>query len=98
VRIDFAMNADGDNLQLPTFENFRIISGPFQQISTSIINGKRSMNKSYGYTLQPTKQGVLTIGSASIVIKGETYKTEPVSIEVTAPVERPNDTSVPLVE
>ncbi len=98
VRVDFTMNADGDNLQLPTFENFRIISGPFQQISTSIINGKRSMNKSYGYTLQPTKQGMLTIGSASIVIKGEAYKTEPVTLEVTAPVERPNDTSVPLVE
>lgn len=98
VRIDFMMNADGDHLQLPDFENFRVISGPFQQISTSIVNGRRSISKSYGYTLQPTKQGTLTIGSASVVIKGQTYKTEPVTIEVTAPVERPNDTSVPLVE
>lgn len=98
VRIDFTMNADGDNLQLPSFENFKVVSGPFQQISTSIINGKRSMSKSYGYTLQPTKEGVLTIGSASIVIKGETYRTEPVTIEVTGPVQRPNDTSVPMVE
>lgn len=99
VRIDFVMTTqDGDNLELPSFENFRVVGGPYQQISQSIVNGKRSSSKSYGFTLQPTKQGVLTIGSASIVINGQTYKTEPVQLTVTAPVQRPNDTSVPLVE
>jgi len=98
VRIDFTMNADGDNLRLPSFENFRVIGGPYQQISHSYVNGKRSMSKSFGYTLQPTKQGRLTIGSATITINGQTYESEPVTIEVTAPVQRPNDTSVPLVE
>ena len=98
VRIDFVMNADGDNLELPSFENFRVVGGPYQQISHSIVNGKRSSSKSFGFTLQPTKQGVLTIGSASIEINGQTYKTEPVQVTVTAPVQRPNDTSVPLFE
>lgn len=99
VRIDFVMNtSDGDNLELPSFENFRVVGGPYQQISQSIVNGKRSFSKSYGFTLQPTKQGVLTIESASIVINGQTYKTEPIQITVTAPVQRPNDTSVPLFE
>lgn len=98
VRIDFVMNTDGDNLELPSFENFRVVGGPYQQISHSIVNGKRSFSKSFGFTLQPTKQGVLTIGSASIVINGQTYQTEPVQVTVTGAVQRPNDTSVPLVE
>lgn len=98
VRIDFTMNADGDNLRLPSFENFKVVGGPYQQISHSYINGKRSMSKSYGYTLQPTKQGKLTIGSASITINGKVYESAPVTLEVTGPVQRPNDTSVPLIE
>ncbi len=98
VRVEFAMNADGDNFQLPAFENFRIIGGPYQQVSTSIINGKRSYNRSFGYNLQPTKKGVLTIGSASISINGQIYKTEPIELTVTDAVQRPNDTTEQLIE
>lgn len=98
VRVEFTMNADGDNFQLPAFENFRIIGGPYQQVSTSIINGKRSYNRSFGYNLQPTKKGVLTIGSASISINGQIYKTEPIELTVTDAVQRPNDTTEQLIE
>ncbi|HUH51501.1 MAG TPA: BatD family protein [Flavobacterium sp.] len=98
VRVEFVMNADGDNFQLPAFENFRLIGGPYQQVSTSIINGKRSYNRSFGYNLQPTKKGVLTIGSASITINGQTYKTEPIELTVTDAVQRPNDTTEQLIE
>lgn len=98
VRIDFVMNVDGDHLELPDFEGFRVVSGPFQQISHSIINGRRSLSKSFGFTLQPTRQGTLTIGSATITYKGQKYETEPVKLTVTAPVERPNDPSEPLIE
>lgn len=98
VRVEFVMNADGDNFQLPAFENFRVIGGPYQQVSTSIINGKRSYNRSFGYNLQPTKKGVLTIGSASISINGQSYKTEPIEISVTDAVQRPNDTTEQLIE
>ncbi len=99
VRIEFVMNTpDGDDLQLPDFDNFRVVGGMTQHMSQSVVNGRRSFSKSFGLTLQPTKQGVLTIGSASIVIKGQTYTTEPVQLTVTEPVQRPNDTSVPLVE
>ncbi|MFA7444841.1 MAG: BatD family protein [Flavobacteriaceae bacterium] len=97
VRVEFIMNVDGDHLQLPDFEGFRVVSGPFQQISHSNINGKRSLSKSFGYTIQPTRQGTLTIGSATITFKGQKYQTEPVQLTVTAPVERPNDPSEPLI-
>src|SRR5690554_6621797 len=97
VRIDFVMNVDEDHLQLPDFEYFRVISGPIQQYSQSIVNGKRSFSKSFGYTIQPTRQGTLTIGSATISYKGQIYLTEPIQLIVTAPVERPNDPSEPLL-
>src|SRR5690606_36799735 len=71
VRIDFVMNVDGDNLELPDFDGFTVVSGPFQQIRRTIINGQVSWSKCFGYSTHPTKQGVLTIGSAAMTYKGQ---------------------------
>ena len=35
LRIDFVMNMDGDNFTQPSFEGFRVIAGPSQQVSQS---------------------------------------------------------------
>ena len=32
VRVDFSMNADGDNFTPPSFDGFRIVAGPSQQV------------------------------------------------------------------
>ena len=53
LRVDFSMNADGDNFSTPNFEGFRIVGGPSQQISQSWINGRSSFNKAYSYYLLP---------------------------------------------
>ncbi len=71
------------NFAHPDFSNFRIISGPIQSTSMSIINGAVSASVSYSYYLRPVSQGTFTIGSASIQYKGKTFKTNPVSITVT---------------
>ena len=91
LRIDFEMNQDGDNFRPPSFENFRVVGGPNQSISNSWINGKRSFSKTYSYFLAPQKRGNVTIGQATIEINGETYKTLPVEINVTAAVAVPKD-------
>lgn len=91
LRVDFEMNQDGDNFNPPSFEGFRVVGGPNQAISNSYINGKRSYSKTYSYYLTPLKRGNFTIGQATIMIDGETYKTTPVQVEVTAAVERPSD-------
>ncbi|NNM07542.1 MAG: protein BatD [Flavobacteriaceae bacterium] len=91
LRVDFEMNQDGDNFNPPSFSGFRVVGGPNQAISNSYINGKRSYSKTYSYYLTPQKRGKFAIGQATIDIDGETYKTLPVSIEVTAAVERPKD-------
>lgn len=91
LRVDFEMNQDGDNFRPPSFDGFRVVGGPNQSISNSWINGKRSFSKTYSYFLAPQQRGKLTIGQATIDIGGETYKTLPVEVEVTAAVEVPKD-------
>lgn len=90
LRVDFTMNRDGDNFVPPDFEGFRVLMGPSQSISSSWVNGVRSFSKTYSYTLAPTARGKFTIKQATIVIKGETYKSLPKEVEVTAAVERPD--------
>ena len=90
LRVDFTMNRDGDNFVPPDFEGFRVLMGPSQSISSSWVNGVRSFSKTYSYTLAPTARGKFTIKQSSIVIKGETYKSLPKEVEVTAAVDRPD--------
>lgn len=91
LRVDFTMNKDGDNFNPPDFEGFRVLMGPSQSISSSWINGVRSYSKTYSYTLAPTARGTFTIGQATIVISGVTYKSLPKEVEVTAAVDKPSD-------
>jgi hypothetical protein len=93
LRIDFTMNADGDEFNPPNFEasGFKVVSGPSQMVSQSWINGRSTFNKAYSYTLMPMRKGNLVIKQASIEINGQTYKTTPISINVTNAVELPKD-------
>jgi len=91
LRIDFTMNGDGDNFTPPSFDGFRVVGGPSQQVSQSWINGRSSFNKSYSYFLLPTQKGAIIIKQASVEINGQIYKTNPVRINVTNAVELPRD-------
>ncbi|MCH2489774.1 MAG: BatD family protein [Flavobacteriales bacterium] len=91
VRVDFEMNQDGDNFNPPKFDGFRVVGGPNQAISNSYINGKRSYSKTFSYFLSPLSKGKLTIGQATIEIEGDTYKTVPLTVEVTEAVQTPTD-------
>ncbi len=90
LRIDFEMNQDGDNFVPPSFEDFTVVGGPNTSVSNSWVNGKRSYTKTYSYFLAPKGRGKFTIKQATIEIDGEIYKTFPVTVTVTAAVERPN--------
>ncbi|CAM4134981.1 BatD family protein [Flavobacterium antarcticum] len=91
LRVDFSMNADGDNFTPPDFDGFRVVNGPMQQVSQSWVNGRSSFNKSYSYFLLPTRKGNVTINQASIEINGQTYKTSPVKINVGAAIDVPKN-------
>src|SRR5690554_331404 len=91
LRVDFEMNADGDNFRPSNFEHFRVVGGPNQSISNSWVNGKRSFSKTYSYFLAPQKRGKITIGQATVEINGQIYKTSPVEVTITEAVEAPTD-------
>ncbi|WP_422858046.1 BatD family protein [Flagellimonas sp. S174] len=91
LRAEFTMNKDGDNFNPPSFEGFKVVMGPSQSISSSWINGKRTFSKTYSYILVPTARGRFTIKQATIEIAGDTYKTLPKTVEVTAAVDKPSD-------
>jgi predicted house-cleaning noncanonical NTP pyrophosphatase (MazG superfamily) len=95
LRIDFVMNKDGDNFNPPSFENFMVVGGPSQSINNSWINGVRTYSKTYSYFLAPKKRGKFTIGQSTIEIEGDTYKTLPLTIEVTAAIDKPKDPNDP---
>jgi hypothetical protein len=103
LRVEFTMNADGDNFIPPNFEasGFKIYAGPNQSVSQSWINGKSSFNKTYTYYLSPLQKGETTIRQASIEINNQVYKTSPIKVTVTSAVELPkdpNDTSITAEE
>ena len=100
LRVDFIMNVDGDNFIQPNFEGFRVIAGPSQQISQSWINGRSSFEKVYSYFLLPLQKGSLVIKQAVIEFNGQLYKTAPIRVTVTSPVQQqadPNDPNAPQI-
>lgn len=91
LRIDFSMNGDGDNFTPPSFEGFRVVGGPSQQVSQSWVNGRSTFQKSYSYFLLPQQKGSLVIRQATVEINGQVYKTNPIKVNVTNAVELPKD-------
>ncbi|OUD36974.1 BatD family protein [Flavobacterium sp. FPG59] len=97
LRIDFMMNVDGDNFVQPSFDGFRIIAGPSQQVSQSWVNGRSSFEKAYSYFLVPNQKGTFVIKAAAIEYNGQIYKTAPIKITVTAATEQPRDPNDPQI-
>ncbi len=75
-------NGEGTNFKPPAFRNFKIVSGPSQSVSTTIVNGKMTREVSFIYGLIPKAVGRITIGSASITVDGKVMKTRPFTVEV----------------
>ena len=90
LRIDFEMNKDGDNFVPPSFKDFTVVGGPNTSVSAFDLNGKKSYTKTYSYFLAPKRKGRFTIKQAIIEIDGQTYKTFPITVNVTAAVAKPN--------
>ena len=75
--------ANVENITPPSFKNFSIVSGPNQQSSMSIINGKMTQSVSVGFVLQPLSTGNFTIGSATAKADGKEYHSNSLNIQVT---------------
>lgn len=85
-QIDFVFEG-GDvnnisNFIPPSFNGFKILSGPNQSTSMTIINGKVSGSLTLSYILLAQNLGEYTIGSASIVYDGKKFTTQPLKLKV----------------
>ena len=96
IQLVFSINNEGDNFVPPKFSAFKA-EGPFinkgNQTSITIVNGrmtqKREISTQVIYYLTPTKKGTFTIGSASIEFDETIYKSAPIKITITDPIQMP---------
>ena len=67
--------------RLSNMDGFQVYqSGRAQNVS--ITNGQVSASVSFTYILRPTRSGQLTIGPAEVSIDGQSYTTQPITVEV----------------
>ncbi|VAW26537.1 hypothetical protein MNBD_BACTEROID07-357, partial [hydrothermal vent metagenome] len=96
-QILFEVNANGRNFTPPAnFDGLEILSGPNTSSSSSIqfINGKMSQSYSmtYSYIVMATKPGIVTIGPATVRVKGKRHASNTLKIRVlkySAPAKSP---------
>ncbi len=86
-RIEFVVNAVKDVVFTPpAIEGLEVMAGPQESRSTStqMVNGNftRTETTTYTYILQGFTAGLHTISAASVSVKGTTYSTRPITIEV----------------
>ena len=82
----YTVNASAKDLSVGDLSNFEVLAGPFKSQSSSyqIINGKTtsSVSLSFTYTLLASKTGTFTIPPASIVVDGQKYTSNGLSVKV----------------
>ncbi|MDR0729019.1 MAG: BatD family protein [Prevotellaceae bacterium] len=85
-RVTFSANANVGNMTAPDFSGFQVIAGPSRSTSQQVLfnNGtvSQSQTTSFIYVLRAVQEGKYTLGAASIVVDGQTYQTQPSTIEV----------------
>ncbi len=69
--------------ELPSMDGFTVHSAGRSQNFT-YAGGKIASSVTFNYILVPRKAGKFTIGSAQIVLDGNTYKTDPINVMVSA--------------
>lgn len=66
---------------LPAFEGFDVVGTSYSS-ATSLVNGRRSFEGRYLYQLRPIQLGRLTIDPVEVTIDGQSFRTEPLPVEV----------------
>ena len=79
------------NFNPPSFNNFKLLSGPNQSTSMQIINGVSSSSLTLSYILLSNSLGTFSVGSASIQYDGKTYSTSPIKITIVQGTAKPKE-------
>lgn len=85
VQLTVTMTSSAFNNQAPAMASLTDFDVLRTNVSTniSIINGNTQSQVIYQYLLQPMRAGTLTIPAITVSLQGQTYSTDPISLEVT---------------
>ncbi len=84
--LEFTVTTNGASarsFKAPELSKFLTLSGPNQSTSMQIINGSVSSSQSFSYVLQAREAGKFQIGSATIEVGANQFKSNPIDITVT---------------
>lgn len=81
-KITYTIEGQAGTFVPPAFNNFRVLSGPNQSQSTSIVNGTVTNSSTVSYVLRPVKAGTYTIAGAKAQIGGKNISSNPVTITI----------------
>ncbi|RMG61241.1 MAG: protein BatD, partial [Bacteroidetes bacterium] len=77
-------NVQGKTPQFPDFDGFNVRGGPGLSQSTTIVNRQVSQSVTYSFYLQAMSEGSFTIGAATVEAGGQTLRSEPIEVTVSA--------------
>lgn len=93
--LEFTVNSMARNFEAPDLSDFYVLRGPSRSQSTQIINFERSEQMSISYVLRPKTTGMLSIGAATIVVDGNEYRSQPLTIKISEESPRREDPNDP---
>lgn len=85
IEVQGAQDVPAPTLNVSGFQGHYL--GPSTQIS--IVNGSMSASVTHRYTLIARQAGALTLGPFAVEYRGRRYQTDPITVTVTPPGQRP---------
>jgi hypothetical protein len=89
IRIDFTIKNTKGEFEAPDFTPFKIVGGPNQSSSFSMINGEVSQKYTYSYFLQAPEAGIYVIPEAFLHTEEQTLHTQAMEVVVLGDGEQP---------
>lgn len=91
--LTFTSNNELEGITLPPMSDFELLGGPSESVSQSVysVNGRTTTSLVFQYTyfLRALKEGKFTVNPVAVKIKGKTYRSNTVNIEVARAVSQP---------
>ena len=83
--LSFKIDGQGENFKIPSFKNFRLLSGPNQSNQMQYVNGQMSSSITYSFILGAIKEGDFKLPIASVTLNGKEIKSNEISVKVVKP-------------
>ncbi|MGY4386587.1 hypothetical protein ACVWYN_003642 [Pedobacter sp. UYP24] len=80
--VSFTVNGSMQRFTPPSFSGMQVAGGPNQSSSMTSINGNSSTSMALSYDLVAAQEGEYTIGSATVLVDGKLYRSNPIRIRV----------------